>query len=229
MKKVFVYLFLASTIFLLTSNIGLAQFKLSVAPALGMNFNLHTGSDLKESGSGFGIAFGGYTDMAFSPTVGLITGLAFYDNRSGSTSTTGTEQVQGVGAVNFTQDVDVSLAYFQIESLFKLTIPRSGFYFVMGPVIGFNISGETESTTTITTQGVTFQDGTNKQKSKGTIKDTQVRFELKGGAGYDISLSRLITLAPQVSFGYGLTNVTKDVKWKILTIQAMVSAKFNLI
>jgi hypothetical protein len=99
----------------------------------------------------------------------------------------------------------------------------------MGPVLGFNISGETEVTTTITTQGVTFQDGTNKQKSKSSLKDTQVRFELKGGAGYDIPLSRLITLAPQVSFGYGLTNVVKDVKWKVLSIQALASVKFNLI
>lgn len=229
MNKLFVFLFLTSMTFLLVSSNCQAQFKLSVAPALGMNFNLHTGSDLKESGSGFGLAFGGYTDMAFTPTVGLIAGLAFYDNRSGSTSSTGTEQVQGVGAVNFTQDVDVSIAYFQIESLFKLTIPKSGFYFVMGPVLGFNISGETEATTTITTQGVTFQDGSNKQKSKSSLKDTQVRFELKGGAGYDIPLSRLITLAPQLSFGYGLTNVVKDVKWKVLTIQAMASVKFNLI
>lgn len=229
MKRMFMFLFLTSILFVLVQNSSNAQFKLSVAPALGMNFNIHSGSDLKESGNGFGLEFGGYADMSFTPTVGLIAGLAFYDNRSGSSSSTGSEQVPGVGTVNYTQDVDVSLAYFQIESLFKLTIPGSGFYFVMGPVLGFNISGETESTTTITTQGVTFQDGTNKQKAKSTLKDTQVRFELKGGAGYDISVSRLITLAPQFSFGYGLTNVVKDVKWKVLTIQGLVSVKFNLI
>jgi len=212
----------------LISGSGYSQFKLAVGPGLGMNFNLHTGSDLKESGSGFSMVFGGYTDMSFSPTVGLITGLAFYDNRSGSISTTGTENVQGTN-VNFTTDADFSLAYFQLESLFKLGIPRSGFYFVMGPVLGFNISSESSTTTTITTQGFTFQDGTNKQTSKATIKDTQVRFELKAGAGYDIPLSRLITVAPQLSFGYGLTNVVKDVKWKILTIQLMAGVKFNLI
>ncbi len=228
MKKFFVFVLITAISFLLAPNSS-AQFKLSVAPALGMNFNIHSGSDLQESGNGFGLAFGGYTDMSFTPTVGLIAGLAFYDNRSGSTSSTGSEQVPGVGTVNFTQDVDVSLAYFQIESLFKLTIPSSGFYFVMGPVLGFNISGEQEVTTTITTQGITFQDGSTKQKAKATLKDTQVRFELKGGAGYDISLSRLITLAPQFSFGYGLTNVVKDVKWKALTIQGLVSVKFNLI
>jgi len=208
---------------------GYAQFKLSVAPALGMNFNLYSGSDIPESGSGFGLVFGGYADMSFSPTVGLITGLAFYDNRSGSYSTTGTAQDPQAGNFNYTIDSDASLAYFQIESLFKLSIPRSGFYFVVGPILGFNMSSEGEQTITLTTPGLTFQGGSNKQTSKATIKDTQVRFELKAGAGYDIPLSRLITVAPQLSFGYGLTNVVKDVKWKILTIQLMASAKFNLI
>jgi hypothetical protein len=228
MKKSFT-LVIVLILVLFLSVPGYSQFKLAVGPGLGMNFNLHTGSDLKESGSGFGMVFGGYTDMSFSPSIGLIAGLAFYDNRSGSTSSTGTEQVQGVGPVNFTQDYDASLAYFQIESLFKLAIPRSGFYFIMGPVIGFNISSEGESTTTITTPGITFQDGSTKQTAKATIKDTQVRFELKAGAGYDIPISRLITLAPNLTFGYGLTNVQKDVKWKILTIQLMGTVKFNLI
>ena len=99
----------------------------------------------------------------------------------------------------------------------------------MGPVLGFNISGESSTTTTLTTQGAQFQDGTNKQTSKSTIKDTQVRFELKAGAGFDIPLSRLITVAPQLTFGYGLTNVVKDVKSKIMTIQLMANVKFSLI
>lgn len=207
---------------------GYSQFKLSVAPALGMNFNLYTGSDLPESGSGFGLVFGGYADMSFTPTVGMIAGLAFYDNRSGSYSTTGTAQDPQAGNFNYTLDVDASLAYFQMESLFKLSIPKSGFYFVMGPVLGFNMSAEGEQTITLTTPGLTFQGGSNKQTSKATIKDTQVRFELKAGAAYDIPISKLITLAPQLTFGYGLTNVVKDVKWKILTIQGMVFVKFNL-
>jgi hypothetical protein len=175
------------------------------------------------------MVFGGYTDMSFTPTIGLITGLAFYDNRSASISTTGSGQLQNGGTYNFTVDGDVSLAYFQIESLFKLGIPKSGFYFVMGPILGFNVSSESSETTTLTTQGVTFQDGTTKQTTKASIKDTQVRFELKAGAGYDIPVSRLVTIAPQLTFGYGLTNVVKDVKAKILTIQLMGTVKFNLI
>jgi hypothetical protein len=201
-----------------------AQFRLSLSPALGLNFNLHTGSDLPESGNGFGMMIGGYADMNFTENIGLIAGLAFYDNRSGSYSQTGTEQ-----GVSYTADYSASLAYFQIESLFKLGVKRSNFFFVMGPVLGFNISSEGETTIKITTPGYTFQDGSTSQKTKASIKDTQVRFELKAGAGYDIPVADGIAIAPQLTFGYGLTNVVSDVKWSVLTIQAQVGVKLNML
>ena len=94
MKKMFTYLFLASTLFLLAPNISLAQFRLKLVPQTGMNFNLHTGSDI-ESGSGFGIVVGGGVDMQFTNTIGIIANLQFYDNRSGSISQTGSKQYQG--------------------------------------------------------------------------------------------------------------------------------------
>jgi hypothetical protein len=183
-----------------------------------MNFNLHTGSDI-ESGSGFGLVFGGYADMNFTPMIGMIAGIAFYDNRSGSYSESGVDQTYG----NYTIDASASLAYFQLESLFKLSLPSSNFYFIFGPVLGFNIESEAEYTIHLPDYNYTTK------PAKQTIKDTQVRFELKTGAGYDILLSRLIIIAPQVTFGYGLTNVVKDVKWSILTFQALVGVKFNLL
>jgi len=151
--------------------------------------------------------------------IGLIAGIAFYDNRSGSYSESGVDQTYG----NYTIDASASLAYFQIESLFKLALPSSGFYFVFGPVLGFNIESEAEYTVHLPDYNYTSK------AEKQTIKDTQVRFELKTGAGYDIPVSRLISISPQVTFGYGLTNVVKDVKWKILTFQGLVGVKFSLL
>lgn len=210
-------------IFLVSSQTSIAQFKLGLEPAFGMNFNIHSGSDIKETGSGFGIAFGGYTHMMFSKNVGMIAGLVFYDNRSGSYSDKGTEQ-----GVNYTVDYSASLAYFQIESLFKFALP-SGFYFVGGPVLGFNVESEGESKVSITTPGYTFQGGQTSQTTKASIKDTQVRFELKAGAGYEIPIAKSIDIVPQFTFGYGLTNVVKEVKWKILSFQLLVGVKFDLL
>jgi len=200
-----------------------AQFHMGVAPELGMNFNIHGGSDLNQTGTGFGVAFGGEADMKFSKSIGMIGRLVFYDNRSGSTSTTGSQQ-----GVNYTVDNSVSLAYLDLEPLITIWLPQSDLFFFAGPEVGFNIQGSTETTTTITSQGYTFPDGTTKQTAKGSLKDVNVRFELKLGAGYEIPIARKIAILPQLSFGYGLTNVVSDVSWHVITIQLMVPVTFDL-
>lgn len=221
MKKSLFVFFLIVSFITLTSQSN-AQFKMKLGPSLGLNFNLHTGSDLEQSGNGFGLLIGGTLDMEFTPTIGLITNLQFYDNRSGST-----EEEGSVNGISYTVDNSISLAYFMIEPLFKLKLPSSGFYFVVGPAIGFNLEASQELEITSANDQVTFQDGSTKQK--GTIRQTLARFELKIGAGYDIPLGGITELTPQVSFGYGLTNVREDVEWRVLTIQAMLSAKFRVI
>jgi hypothetical protein len=231
MKKIFTFLFLVCFIFLLTSNNGRAQFKLKLMPQTGMNFNIHTGSDI-ESGTGFGLVIGAGADMQFTNTIGLIANLQFYDNRSGSISQTGSKQYQDKQGnpvtSTITADNSISLAYFMIEPLFKLSIPNSGFYFIVGPCVGFNVEGSTEQTVTESFPPP-YNNNDTKQTSKSTLKETQVRFQLKMGAGYDIWLSKTVALAPQLSFGYGITKVVKDVSWRVLTIQALVGVKIALI
>jgi len=205
------------TLSIVFTSTAFSQFRMAVGPAFGMNFNLHGGSDVKDGGTGFGVSFEGKADMSFDRgrNLGVIFGLAFYDGRGGSSSTTGTDPNVG----NYTQDNDVSISYFQIETLFRYRL-NSGLYFLFGPQIGFCESAESEIT-------YTWQGGS--QKNKSSIKDTPARFALKTGAGYDIPLSKLITLSPELTFGLGLTNAVKDVKYKIQTIQAIVVCKFNII
>lgn len=84
-----------------------AQFQLGLKPVVGLNFNLHTGSDFPESDNGFGLVIGEQADMSFSKSIGLIAGLAFYDNRSGSYSSTASQN-----GIAYTSDISASLAYF---------------------------------------------------------------------------------------------------------------------
>ncbi|MEE9429583.1 MAG: outer membrane beta-barrel protein [Melioribacteraceae bacterium] len=219
MKKVLTAIILV----LFLSSISYSQFKMKVGPTLGLNFNIGTGSDLDETVTGLGMIIGAQVDMNFTPMVGLITNLQFYDNRSGSSSTEGTVQ----GGTSYTLTNSTSLAYFMIEPLFKLSIPRSGFYFVMGPMIGFNIEATFEQNITSRNNDVTFQGGGTKNKQ--SLKNTLVRFGLKTGAGIDINLSRLIDLTPQLNFEYGLTNVQSDFSSRILTFQALVTVKFKVL
>jgi len=114
------------------------------------------------------------------------------------------------------------LAYFMIEPLLKLSIPRSGFYFLVGPAIGFNIQGSLD-------QKLVDQQGNTIYKGNSSLKNTLVRFELKGGAGYDIPLGGITTLTPQFSFGYGLTDVQSDFSARVMTFQLAAIVKFKLL
>lgn len=205
----------ATLIFVLYNNYY-AQFRLGLTPVTGLNFNIHSGSDLQESGNGFGLFLGAQADMSFTESVGLVAGLVFYDNRYGSYSESGTDYYYG----QYNADVRASLAYFQIEALFKYKLP-SKLYFVFGPELGFNESAEAEVDISLS--------GYGSQKSKSTIKNTQTRFELKMGTGYEIPIAKKLYIVPQLTFGYGLTNVVEDVNWKILTFQAQVGVKFNIL
>jgi hypothetical protein len=49
------------------------------------------------------------------------------------------------------------------------------------------------------------------------------------GAGYELPIADNIHLVPQLTFGYGLSNVVEDVEWKILTFQALVGVKFDVL
>jgi hypothetical protein len=219
MKKLLLFTLFS---FLLFSSQGLSQFRLKLGPNTGMNFNIATGSDVPESATGFGFFIGGSVDMEFTPTIGIIANMQFYDNRSVSSEEEGTFQ-----GTAYTVETSTSLAYFMIEPLFKLSLPGSGFYFVMGPCIGFNVEGSIESNLSSANNQLTFQDGSTKQKA--TLRNTLVRFELKVGSGFDFVLSPLITLAPQVTFGYGITKVVENVESRVLTIQLNTAVKFRLI
>lgn len=227
MKKLYSISILVTLLVLFTAQNSFSQFRLSLGPNIGMNFNLHTGSDLPESGSGFGMLAGAQVDMMFSRTVGLMTNLQFYDNRSGSYSSTTTEPNNG-NPYTYTVDVNASLAYFQLEPLIKLAVP-GGLFFFGGPALGFSVESSSEVEAKLTTPGFTWNNGSTTIKNKSSIKDMNVRFEIKVGAGYDIPVGLDMAITPQVSFGYGLTNVVKDVTWKVLSIQAMATYKFKLI
>lgn len=222
MKKIFTVIVLFSLFFLYPTNNVNAQFGMKVGANLGLNFNIGTGSDLKETMSGFGMLFGATVDMSFTRSIGLITNLQFYDNRSGSYDESGTYQ-----GINYTITNSASIAYFVIEPLFKLSLPTSGLYFVGGAGLGFNVEGSGEQELSSANDVLTFNDGSTKYKT--TLKDMLVRFELKLGSGYDIELSKLVTLTPQLTFGYGITKVQSDVSARIMTIQLQTSVKFSVL
>jgi hypothetical protein len=214
MKKYLTILFASLFIFFLMTNHNYAQFKMKVGPALGMNLNIGSGDASNDTYSGVAILLGGQVDMNFTPMIGLIANVNFYDNKSHSNTNTQND-------VTTTQDVSVS--YLQIQPLFKLSIPKSSFYFFAGPGVGFNIQGSTKITQT--------QGNADPVVQKSTLKNVSTtRFEIKAGAGFDINFSQSVALAPEFSFAYGLTDVfTNSAKtWKIMTFNLSTIVKFSV-
>ena len=220
MKKTVLYILIG--IFFISTN-AFPQFGLKLGPLTALNFNIGTGSDLEQTQTGFGFVFGSQVDMKFTPIIGMIAQLQFYDNMSGGTSTDGTTQ----NGTAYTLHDDNSIAYLMIEPLLKVNIPASGFYFVAGPSIGFNIESSATVSVTSANNNVTFQDGTKKQTS--TLKNMNVRFAINAGAGYDISAGDLVTITPQFLFGFGITTVQSDFSSRILNFQLAAVVKFRLI
>jgi hypothetical protein len=161
------------------------------------------------------MVIGAVADIQFSKSIGILGSLYFYDVRSGSYSTTR----NNVGI-----DIAGNLAYFQIEPLFKYTMP-TGLYFVGGPNIGFNLKGDAEAT--LTTPGATFSNGQTTQSAP--LNNLNARFEIKFGAGYEYPMNNGMVLAPMLTFGFGITDVQSNVAWKVSTFQLLVPLKFSLI
>jgi len=230
MKKKLSFL-LISALFIIFTNSAFSQFRLKIGPSIGANYNIHTGSDLPQSGSGFGFVIGGQADMSFTPMIGLIANMQFYDNRSGSFTQTGSNQYQDQlgNPVTSTVSIDnsASIAYFDLEALFKLSLKNNNLFFFAGPSLGFNVEGSYDQTQTETFPAP-YQSNNTSTSSKGSIQNMNSRFELKFGGGYDIPAGNMF-ITPQLSFGYGLTQVEQDINWRILSIQALVTIKFDMI
>ncbi|HEX2962081.1 MAG TPA: outer membrane beta-barrel protein [Ignavibacteriales bacterium] len=221
MKKVLTVLALSVLLISLSSNSSQAQFRLKLGPQVGMNFNIATGSDVNNTTNGFGALIGGQVDMSFTPVIGLMANMQFYDNRYVSSTEDGTTD----NGSNYTITYGSSMAYFMIEPLLKLSLPASNFFFFVGPSVGFPVQSSYEEKVTSPGNNVTFQGGGT--KITGTIRNTNTRFEMKLGSGVDINLGG-VYLTPQFSFGYGLTTIQEDVEARILTFQLLTTVKFGL-
>jgi hypothetical protein len=200
-----------------------AQTKFAAGLVVGGSYNMHTGSALQKSGSGVGFAGGGDFTIAFDNAFGIQTTVYAYDNRVGSYS-----HDLSLAGIDYSADVAVTIAYAEIEPKLKYTMPDKRFYFVMGPNIGIKVDGHSEVTTTILTSGYSFSNGLAYQTTANELTDVSTRLELIFGGGYSYAIDGQSRLVGQLTIGYGLTNIEKNVDWRINSIRLVGVLEFDI-
>jgi hypothetical protein len=199
-----------------------AQFEMSMGVAVGTNYSIHSGSDLPKTATGLGLIIGAQTEMSFTRSLGLVTTIS-YDNRIGYYSDSGTDL-----GIDFTEDVMLAASYISIEPLFKFNFPNRIFYIVSGPCFGIAVRGRSETTTNIVTPGYSFPNGYATRTVTGTLENMNSWFEWKVGAGYGYQIDKTTRLNLQLTYGHGLTNVAKDLDWKVRSFTFLGSFEFAL-
>jgi hypothetical protein len=196
-----------------------AQPQTALGIAVGMNYNMHTGADLPAKTTGVGVIIGGQADIMFSKSAGLLTTVSF-DNRIGKYSVSGTE-----AGLDYTEDVDVTVAYLSIEPLFKYVIPDRPWYLVTGPCLGIPVQGKSQ--TVLTTPGFAI-DGYESTTINLTIENLKPRFEWKIGGGYFFQVDKKTAVTFRLTYARGFTDVQKSVDWRVNSITFLGSIDFTL-
>ena len=200
-------------------SIGRAQPQTALGVAVGMNYNVHSGAGIPPKAAGEGVIVGGQADIMFSKWVGLLTTVSF-DNRIGKYSISGMDSGH-----EYTEDVDVTVAYLSIEPLFKYIIPDRPWYLVTGPCLGIPVQGKAQ--TVLTTPGFAV-DGYESSTINMTIENLQPRFEWKIGAGHFVQVDKKTAITFRLTYARGFTDVQKNVDWRVNSLTFLGSIDFTL-
>jgi hypothetical protein len=197
------------------SCIGMSQFRMSVGPVVGMNYNFYHGDAVKNSNmsfNGVGVSVGGQADMSFTPVVGLLATVTAYDMMSASGDLT----QQGTKT-----STDYGLAYLMINPAIKFSVPNTGLGFFIGPGIGFKLTGTVEQHQIV--------DGQRQQTfQKSDMPNMKPRVNGQGGMFYDFDLKSLY-LTPYFLYDFGFTDVDEAGGWKASGIKFGLAIKFKVV
>lgn len=108
-----------------------------------------------------------------------------------------------------------------------------GLYVLTGAEAGFYLEGSYLEEEYIETEGLVFNNGSNrrvlKDESLDASSDVYTRAVLVLGAGYDVPLGRGAALAPEIQVGFPLTSVVKgNSNWRIPVFRGGMNLRFGL-
>ncbi|MCB2205917.1 outer membrane beta-barrel protein [bacterium] len=214
-----------------------------IGPQAGANLNSHDGDFVTdfcecafEDGSGTGLAIGIEAGHFLSNSIAVALKLVYNDLRADYSYQLLQDGLLPdntvVEDVLFERQNTVVLGYLMIHPVIQLH-PIGGFYLFGGPAIGFNMSATQDYTLLVVDERFAFDVGD--PESREVLKDSGdlpgangIRADLRFGAGYNLRLSRSILFAPEISYGYPLTNISDDDNWSASAIHVIGVFKFEL-
>ncbi len=206
--------FLFVTLVLFLSNSLFAQ-SVKIGPRITGNYNIYNRTSATGSWNGIGIGIGGTIDVSFSPNIGIMGNLTFFDMKSFSHSETVQTNV-GPGK----QEYNLSLSYLTIDPMFKAEF--SGFYMVAGPSLGLKLASSGESILSAT--------GYDPVTTEINPDTKSLIFNIAVGAGYTLHLGGNMYLGSDFMAYIPLTDTydIPSVSNKVLSLKLGVALKFKI-
>ncbi|MBZ0201729.1 MAG: PorT family protein [Ignavibacteria bacterium] len=201
--------FFAAVLMVLMAFTAYSQPKISLGPEFGINIANVTSTPDFASNSRTGFIFGVNLDMRFGQYISVQPGLRF--------------TMKGYSVSDANGSGTAKANYFEIPILLKANFPLTEVrpYVMGGPVIGINMSSNSEYTPT----GGTSQSVDRSSTTSG------LDFNLLFGAGVGFKVTPKVDLFVQFGYAFGLSNVLKDVPSqtvKTTGIQLTAGALFNM-
>jgi hypothetical protein len=247
-KILFFFLIITSALFSQSTFIKHDSFYINYGVFGSYNMNYHTADfaslgtnpSYYESGWGAGFSAGGVLELYFLKNLGINL-QAGYTDLSGELKRTATEKLSLRGGniqgeFEYVLDATLSIVYLEEKFTFNLF---DNLRLFAGLGEGYLITTDIwqyEKIIDDSRRGLTFfdKDGIDtksdiRNEYKGKINDpNEFQIYAIGGIGYEIPLNfeRNLLLIPQVSFSYGLSDISGD-EWKVNTIKFGMSFIFS--
>lgn len=187
-------------------------------------------------GFGNGFNIGGFFQLPLSSMVALQL-KASYASLSGELTE---REVQHSLGENGSAPVDMTIEHRLASQVSVAGIEPTAslflFDFPLSLRLGANISYVLSHTFSqeealVSPDYITFSDGSVvRNVSSGPIPNAQaLYFGVVGGLGYDLPISSTMTMTPEVLYVQSITNVSRDVAWKINTLRVGVALTYPFI
>lgn len=188
-----------------------------------------------KDGSGSGLLFGLRIEYMFSRRISLI-GSILYEDRSGKFNKSSvaapvfiSDDKPPVDAV-LEEALEAKLNYLSITPLLKFKLLRLGLDVVVGPSFNLLMSNKATQTENILSPSSLYFLGGSKSRTviDGEIKSkNSLIIDAKAGLLFEIPVTDLFSIVPEVMATFPLMKVTSEYDWKISTIQFLICFRYG--